>query len=277
MRLSLPLLAGAVSARVFDSLPAVPKGWVEVRAAKPEETIVLKIALRQPRSEELDQAVMEISTPGHPRYGKHMTREELRSYTAPSARSLAEVSSWLREFSVNPLVDNDWISISTDVKTANELLDANFAWYEYENGSGPKLRTLSYSVPDEIADHVDLVQPTTRFGQPAAQRSTIFQKSTIEDPELLQAHVSAATDANAASCDFTVTPDCLKALYNINYTAEVGKNQVAFASYLEQYARYTDLQQFEEKYATAAMGQNFTVKLINGGKDDQDSAGDSSK
>ncbi|KAB5585212.1 tripeptidyl-peptidase [Coniochaeta sp. 2T2.1] len=277
--LLLALLATAVSARVFDSLPHVPKGWKEVRPGKANEPIALKIALRQQRSDALEQAVLEISTPGHPNYGMHMTRDEVRSYTAPSIEAVADVTGWLQRFTgIQHTVDNDWISIATTVSTAGDLLNTTFTWYEYEAGGGPKLRTLSYSVPDEVAGHVDLVQPTTRFGQLGAKKSTIFEMSIVDEEDEVKTVSLAsgkAADIGAAVCGSTITPDCLKSLYNINYTATPDGNLVAFASYLEQYARYADLQAFENQYAPAAKGQNFSVTLINGGLNDQASTEDS--
>lgn len=274
--LLLALLATAASARVLDSVPSVPKGWREVRAATSKEPIALKIALRQTRSEALEQAVLEISTPGHAKYGKHMSREQVRSYTAPSSNAVSDVTAWISQYGVKHEVDNDWISITTTVGTANELLNTTFGWYEYEAGGGPKLRTLSYSVPDAVASHVDLIQPTTRFGQLGAKRSTIFEMTIVDEDAT--AHIPAkGKQIAAAVCGTTITPDCLKSLYNIKYTAKAEGNLVAFASYLEEYARYSDLQTFETQYAPTAKGQNFSVTLVNGGLNNQASSDDSGK
>ncbi|KAI1503372.1 tripeptidyl-peptidase 1 [Biscogniauxia marginata] len=273
----LALFAAAATARVMDSLPSVPKGWTELRSASPDEPITLRIALPQQHAAALEQAVLEMSTPGHPNYGKHMDRNELRSYTAPSTQSVSSVVDWLANSNIKAFVDNDWVTISTTVENANQLLDTTFAWYQYEAGGGPKLRTLSYSVPDDIAGHIDLIQPTTRFGQLGAKRSTIFEMQILDpakEQELLDSKVSgvsAVADCNVAR----ITPACLKSLYNIKYTPDPEGNLVSFASYLEEYARYDDLQTFEEQYATSAVGQNFTVELVNGGLNDQDSSDDS--
>ncbi|KAI5920444.1 tripeptidyl-peptidase 1 [Camillea tinctor] len=278
MRSILALFATAATAKVMDSLPSVPKGWAEVRSASPEEPISLRIALPQQHAAALEQAVLEMSTPGHPNYGMHMNRNELRSFTAPTAQSVNSVVDWLAESNIKALVDNDWITFSTTVGTANELLDTTFAWYQYENGGSPKLRTLSYSVPDDVASHIDLVQPTTRFGQLGAKRSTIFEMQIISDSATAEQEDVFKTEAVEAVADCNVariTPACLKSLYNIKYTPDTEGNLVSFASYLEEYARYDDLQTFEEQYATSAVGQNFTVELINGGLNDQDSNDDS--
>lgn len=286
-------VAPGVSARVFDSVPAVPQGWTKVAPAEPTDKLSLHIALRQQHAGALEQAVLAISTPGSPDYGKHLTREALAAYVAPSPQTVDAVTRWLAAYGIVEdsssdnssslfALHNEFLMISTDVATADELLDAEFAWYEYEDGNGRdgrKLRTLSYSVPDEVAAHVDMIQPTTRFGQLGAKRSTIFDMTILDEVAAEAVKVAAATEATAvdaaAACTSTVTPACLKAQYNINYTASPEGNLVAFASYLEQYARYSDLQTFEEQQVPAAVGQNFSVTLINGGLNDQSSSEDS--
>lgn len=274
--LSLLTTAAVASARVFDAVPAVPEGWSKVSPALGTDKLSLKIGLKQQYVQALEQAVLAISTPGNPHYGKHMSRDEVRSFVAPSSLSVNEVTAWLASYDITHTVDNDWITIATNVTTANKLLDANFAWYEYQGGGGKKLRTMSYSVPDSVADHVDMIQPTTRFGKLGAQRSTIFESTILDDTAAEAVKGFAATaSTDAAPCTTTVTPSCLKALYNINYTAPADGNLVAFASYLEEYARYDDLQSFEQAQVPDAVGQSFAATLINGGLDDQNSSSDS--
>ncbi|KAF3064043.1 Tripeptidyl-peptidase sed2 [Daldinia childiae] len=274
MRSLFLLFASAATAKVMDSLTSVPKGWAEVRPASPNDPVTLRVGLKQQHAAALEQAVIEISTPGHPNYGMHLSRDEVRAYTAPTKRSVSSVADWLTKSGVESTVNNDWITFKTDVKTANDLLGANFAWYQYEKGGSPKLRTLSYSVPDELAGSIDLIQPTTRFGQLGAKRSTIFEMQLLEPEE--ENAVKTDMAVNAADCNPSrITPACLKSLYNIKYTAPTEGNLVAFSSYLEEYARYSDLQSFESQYLTQAKGQNFSVELVNGGLDDQSSSDDS--
>lgn len=296
MFLPLAILATAatVSGRLFHRVPAIPQGWSRASSALHNDKVTLKIGLKQQHTAALEEAVLAISTPGNPDYGKHLTREELRSYVAPHQQSVDDVTSWLAEHGIAPAAaDNEWMTIVTDVKTANEMLDADFSWYQHEEGGVFRLRTLHYSVPDAVADHIDLVQPTTRFGHLGAKSSTIFDVTVLDDDDevasLKQADLSSAS-ADAAPCITTVTPQCLKAQYNISYTPTSQpfyhpyrpgphrpgphrnqENLVAFASYLEQYARYSDLERFQGQVFPDAEGQNFSVTLINGGLDDQES------
>ncbi|KAI1170146.1 tripeptidyl-peptidase [Nemania sp. FL0916] len=274
LSLATALFATAATARLMDSLPSVPKGWTQVRSAGLDEPITLRIALPQQHADALEQAVIDMSTPGHANYGKHLSRLELRSYTAPTESAVSSVVDWLSSSSIKPLVNNDWVTFSTTVEKANELLNTTFAWYQYEKGGSPKLRTLDYSVPDDVAGNVDLIQPTTRFGQLGAKKSTIFDMHIL-GPADEEAKIGSV-DAQAATCNTAqITPACLKSLYKINYTPPKTGNLVAFASYLEEYARYSDLTSFESKWATNAAGQNFSVQLVNGGLNNQGSSSDS--
>ncbi|KAI1188319.1 tripeptidyl-peptidase [Nemania serpens] len=274
LSLATALFATAATARLMDSLPSVPQGWSQIRQATGNEPITLRLALPQQHVDALEQAVLEMSTPGHANYGKHLSRLELRSYTAPTHEAVSSVVSWLTSSNIKPIVDNDWITFSTTVETANDLLNTTFAWYQYEKGGSPKLRTLDYSVPDELADNIDLIQPTTRFGQLGARKSTIFDMQIL-GPVGEEAKV-AATGAAAADCNVNqITPACIKSLYKISYKPATSGNLVAFASYLEEYARYSDLASFESKFLPSAAGQNFSVQLVNGGLNSQNSNSDS--
>lgn len=297
----LPLLViltavATVSARLFHRAHTIPHGWSKALPALHSDKVTLKIGLKQQHAAALEEAVLAVSTPGHPDYGKHLTREELRSYVAPHQQSVDNVTSWLAENGVAIAVsDNDWMTIVTDVKTANGLLDADFHWFQHEEGGLFRLRTLHYSVPDAVADHIDLIQPTTRFHQ-GGLRSSIFELTGLGDEDEVvppqQGNVtSSSVSVEAAPCVTIVTPQCLKAQYNISYTPPVypsyhphllnphhsTENLVAFASYLEQYARYSDLEKFQDLVLPEAEGQNFTVTLVNAGLDNQESPQGSSK
>ncbi len=158
--LALVLLAAAATARVMDSVPAVPEGWRLVRAAVPSDPARAedgappagRAGAGASHARRVDAGPLKLRPPP-------IAREQVRSLAAPSDAAVAEVSAWLREHGVWPDVDNDWITIRTSVGRANELLDAEFGWYQFGASGAPLLRTLAYSLPDDLADHVDMVQP----------------------------------------------------------------------------------------------------------------------
>ncbi|KAJ5600925.1 Peptidase S8/S53 subtilisin/kexin/sedolisin [Penicillium hetheringtonii] len=257
----ISLLASTAAADVFESLPGVPEGWRYSRTPSGKQPLKLNLALTQEGLQGFENALMDMSTPGHPDYGKHFqTHDEMKRMLQPSDQSVKTVRNWLEEAGVKDIQhDADWLTIHTTVEKANDLLDANFQYYVNRNQHVERLRTLEYSLPKEVIPHVNLVSPTTRFGQIRPNRATIHSKSRVADEEFKAA--------------------CLKSIYNVgDYKPQSDNgNSVAFASYLEQYARYKDLALFEEDLAPYAKGQNFTVIEFHGGLNDQNSQSDSSE
>ncbi|KAI0475136.1 subtilisin-like protein [Xylariaceae sp. FL0804] len=211
-----------------------------------------------------------MSTPSHPTYGQHFQdHEEMKRMLLPSQESLSSVQAWLESAGIESVEeDADWLTFKTTVGQANKMLDTHFAWFISEEAKPRKiLRTLQYSVPDRVASHINLVQPTTRF---AALRAN---HETNKKLEIISTALGADVDED---CDSLITPSCLKQFYEINYQADADSgSKVAFASYLEQYARYADLQTFEKTYLPEAIGQNFTVIQYNDGGNNQTSPEDS--
>lgn len=140
------------------------------------------------------------------------------------------------------------------------------------------IRTLQYSLPQAVEPHIQMIQPTTRFGQFNPQRSQAFRVGGAKGPATLMgsSRLAAGTQDTAvdSNCKTSITPDCLRALYKVgNYTAKPGSgNKLGIAGYLEEYAKYNDLEQFLTTYAPQQdpAKNNFTHTLINGGKDTQD-------
>lgn len=78
------------------------------------------------------------------------------------------------------------------------------------------VRTTSYSLPEHIHGHVDVIQPTTMFGLLKPMRTT----SHWDEDEIVEAEFGAtARLASGAtvdlSCNTTITPTCLKQLYEV--------------------------------------------------------------
>ncbi|KAI0197071.1 peptidase S8/S53 domain-containing protein [Xylaria flabelliformis] len=261
------LLAAQGLAKPFEQLFGVPEGWKLQGPAEDSQVIKLQIALQQGDVEGFEQAVLDMSTPSHPNYGQHFQdHDEMKRMLLPSQSSLSSVHAWLKNAGVESVEeDADWITLKTTVGVANKMLDTQFAWFVSEEAKPRKiLRTLEYSVPEDVAEHINLVQPTTRFAAIRANHETGSQ--------IFEIQVAAAAD----NCDALITPACLKTIYNIDYKADAKSgSKVSFVSYLEEYARYSDLALFEQNYLPEAVGQNVSVVLYNGGLDNQTSTADS--
>lgn len=228
--------------------------------------------------DKLDAKLASVSTPGSADYGKYLDKDDLDALFAPSSEKVAKVKAWLQKNGISGSEkDAGFISFHTTVGKANKLLDTKFGLYT--DGEQTKLRTLKYSVPDDLSDAVDLISPTTFFGNMKAHRALPNLEASKTERKPMEARqlkpscettISIPISANQTE-DFTVIgPTCLKQLYNVGGYKPDPKSgsTVAFGSFLNQSASYSDLAKFEEIYNIPS--QNFTVTTINGGVDNQD-------
>lgn len=261
----------------FESLNALPEGWTKVRAPAPETRIHLRIALEQPNQELFEQTLLDVSTPGHPKYGQHLSGPELKLMLKPRDDSTDSVLSWLQSSNIlgGDIENNgEWINFYATVAQAETLMSTKFYVYKHDDDQKEIIRTLQYSLPDSVSSHILTIQPTTRFSRIITQRSTIHDVNPVFKMTDIQSKSPYVplTNVNVTACNATITPECLRALYNVgDYKATPnGESLLGVAGYLDQYAKYDDLETFLELYAPYATGSNFSVVGINGGSNPQD-------
>jgi len=123
------------------------------------------------------------------------------------------------------------------------MLGAKYNVYQHGPSGEEVVRTLSYSLPQELHSHIDVVAPTTYFGTLRSMRSTSFiQPRPGNDAGASLVPISDATVP--ASCRTTITPTCLRDLYNTStyVPAATNVNKLGVAGYLGEFANTADLQ-----------------------------------
>ena len=132
------------------------------------------------------------------------------------------------------------------------------------------VRTTSYSLPEELHSHIELIQPTTYFSSLKGMASTL---RISEDPPEVTSQALSQIEVPSAykglvdvNCNYKITISCLQQLYNtVGYkpSAKNG-NKIAVTGYLDFFASFSDLQQFYRDQRKDAVGSNFTVIFVNG-------------
>ncbi|KAM0452990.1 hypothetical protein ACHAPV_009232 [Trichoderma viride] len=271
----LCLAAAQASAAVLvESIKQVPHGWKSASTPDPSSSIVLQIALAQHNIDELEWRLAAVSTPNSPDYGKYLDIGEIEEIFAPSNASYKAVELWLKSHGVTSYTKQAGsIWFYTTVSTANKMLSTDFKTYSDPVGI-EKLRTLQYSLPDELVGHVDLISPTTYFGNNQAARSKKPNKEAIV-PEEKQ----LAKRLSPSSCNETIIhknqtyqifhPDCLRAKYGVEGYTPSPKcgSRIGFGSFLNETASFSDLAQFEHEFNLPK--QKLSTFLINGAIDVQ--------
>lgn len=70
--------------------------------------------MTQPKQGLFEQTLLDISTPGHSRYGRHLKRDQLKAMLRPSPEATAAVISWLEDGGIYDIEENgEWVSCAT--------------------------------------------------------------------------------------------------------------------------------------------------------------------
>ncbi|KAI7972841.1 hypothetical protein EIK77_000728 [Talaromyces pinophilus] len=259
-----PVLAASALVS-HESLAALPSGWSQVGTPAADTNIQLSVGLTLENIEQLESHLQSVSTPGSASYGQYLDSDDIAAQYGPSDASVEAVTNWLNEAGITEVYNNGQsIHFGTTVSKANSLLGADFNYYS--DGGSTKLRTLAYSVPSDLKAAIDLVSPTTYFGKTTASRSIQTYKNKRASTTTTSSSSSVSV---AASCQTSITPACLKQIYNVgNYTPRVASgSRVGFGSFLNQSAIFDDLFTYEK--VNGIPSQNFTKVIIANAPNDQ--------
>ncbi|KAF3911262.1 Aorsin [Arthrobotrys entomopaga] len=252
--------------KTFDALPDVPHDWEQLSTAvDPSTATDLQIYIAKQNLDQLEDAVLKMSTPGDPTYGKHMTQEEIDSMIQPSAANFTIVETWLRSqvqgLNANALVrDEESITFNTTIGQAESLLQTKYSVFQFNGTKLSVIRTLNYSLPVGLHSAIEIIEGTIDFPvvPQAKRRKTQLKK---EKPT----SVRKRDDSFCA----LATPSCKSTIYGYpNYTApDAPNNRIGVLGWLRDNAQYNDLHLFLEKYAPDMADHLFTCVAIPGGGD----------
>ncbi|KZV93723.1 subtilisin-like protein [Exidia glandulosa HHB12029] len=233
---------------LHDKRSAPPRGFVHVSEAHPDHVLNLRFHLKKSDRDGLQKKLYEVSTPGHPNYGKHLSKAELETYVRPKDETVTSVTAWLKLHGLEPssyTSAGDVLQVSVPVQKANEMLGAQYHSYVHAQSGRTTTRTMSYSLPADIKEHVSTVDPTTAFMiTPDIPSAAIVSRQRYNATS-----TSSAPSLNKRiddSCSQEITPTCIQQLYGIPSGSNGGSGKVTLAvgGFIDQYANHADLSTF---------------------------------
>lgn len=253
--------------KVHESRSYPAAGFVRTGPAAANTTVRLRIALVQSNPERLIDALYNVSTPGSPSYGQHLSKAEVEALVAPSTETVSAVEEWLQQAGINATkatAAGDWLSIAVPVSKANELLDADFNVYTHTVTGQQVIRTMRYSVPPELEGHLDFVYPTVSFPNPRSRTPL------VTTPLSMHRSANNATPTSGCLAD-GVTPACVYTLYHIptSVRGSQSSNKLAVSGFIEQFANQNDLATFLHEFRPDLPGQQFALQTLDGGRNPQ--------
>ncbi|KZV99716.1 hypothetical protein EXIGLDRAFT_745985 [Exidia glandulosa HHB12029] len=278
------LLALAASAlalgplRVHELRKSLPSGFVAKGPAAPEEVLQLRFALQNSDIQGLEAALMDAATPGSPNFRQWLSKEQVEAFSRPSDETLRVVNAWLAEEGITskPLTPaGDWIAVSIPVSQANRMFNTQFTTFTHEPSGTQFVRTMAYSLPVDIAPHVQLVHPTVSFAR-VGRNEPVMSFPTGGAPAGAPTSEFGSLATVPASCNTTITPACLQALYSIpaRLSSPTSPSGIAVAGFSNQFASNTDLTTFLARLRPdMPSNQPFTLLSVDGGQNTQNRPG----
>jgi len=160
---SLLLVVPGFGHVLHESLAAVPLGWEKVAEPSPDATINLEVALNMNNIDRMVVQLYAVSTPGDAAYGMHWSKEQVDNLIGASDEAVQATVGWLNDANITSTVVGNSVHFSSTVGQAEKLLNTKFSHYQKDGVT--KLRTTKYHVDESVSKHVDLIHPTTFFGQ----------------------------------------------------------------------------------------------------------------
>jgi len=236
-----------------------------------------------------------------------MTLSTSYRLTLLSDDTINAVTKWLIDAGIS--VDRiqtsrslNWLHINTTVEEAESLFNAEYHYFRHETGA-PHVACDEYSLPAHLKKHIDFVTPSVHMDakvergpkqekMPKEVAEAIAKRELgIEDASFLNIGIPGnnvaspklgatavlypnATGGNSfgnllSTCNVTITPDCLRALYGFNYNSASlinSKNSYGIVEYTPQNYVPTDLDVFFRRYGpAAAVGSRPIFDSIDGG------------
>ncbi|KAI5467250.1 peptidase S8/S53 domain-containing protein [Mariannaea sp. PMI_226] len=233
---------------VLESLNQLSAGWEASSSAASDRRIKLSIGLQPNDPQLLERTLYQVSDPSHPKYGKHLSRDEAKALLSPPNESTLRVKRWLFDAGVSDdqvSDDGHWIHVYTTVDEAAGLLATRFGVVTRDDEHA--IRATGHSVPREIRDCITTIQSTTYFQGLTKARDT---KSTKRRMPIER------------------NPPCLRQLYKLptnNFPDAHNRALYGIIGFDGQAAQFDQLQEFQERFDHAQRGRNFSVALVNGG------------
>ncbi|QUC20437.1 uncharacterized protein UV8b_04678 [Ustilaginoidea virens] len=248
--------------------------WEKREPVDGATVVPVRIALKQTNLDKGMDLILDVSQPGSPKYGKHYKADEVAALFAPAQKTIDAVKGWLVKAGVpaNKIYlskSKAWLSFATTVDKLQQLVKADYHVYENLRSRDEHVGTEQYKLPADVAPFVDFILPGTTFikhPKRAKKASVAAVKEPLRPLSQDQIRKLQSGINGTANCAQYVTPQCIKAMYNIpDGTLSNNTNPMGIFESLEDIYSQEDLDAFYRLFApNIPKGTGPQLDLING-------------
>ncbi|CRG91570.1 hypothetical protein PISL3812_08620 [Talaromyces islandicus] len=267
---------------VHERRDALPRSWNEPRRVDGQTKLPVRIGLTQNNLDAGHDMLMDISNPESPNYRKYLNVHEVNDLFAPAMDAVSAVRDWLENAGiaadrVTQSANKQWLQFDGDAEEVESLLGTEYYIYTHETSGRSHLGCEKYHVPDHISHHIDYITPgvksvEVRDPEPVGNEKRTFGLRKPQPPllkalpESLESIINSVLGGLLDLCASTITPDCIKTMYNITEGTTATKgNELGIFEDLGDYYSQTDLDLFFASfYSKIPSGTGPTLKGIDG-------------
>eukprot|EP01133_Synstelium_polycarpum_P005256 gene5256-6083_t len=201
--------------------------WAKQQRAPSRAAIEFRVALRQNNLDTLEDALIDVSTPSSPNYGKHWTSEEILDLIAPSQEDTNRVVQLLQENGAFNIENHrDYLKASASVEDVERLFRVEMYSFTHLEKNDEIIRASDmYAIPRGYSALIDIVSGISELphykARPTARRLGVDVGEDADPgiviPQTIQSlygiPTGYANNANSSLCLAEFTND---ASYNAN-------------------------------------------------------------
>ncbi|KAL4778008.1 Pro-kumamolisin, activation domain-containing protein [Aspergillus varians] len=163
---------------------------------------------------------IEYSNPTSPRYGEHLSADEVHDLFAPSDESVDQVLAWLESEGisgdrVSQSVNRQWIQFDASAEEMEKLLHTEYYLYSHAKSGRAHVACREYHVPEPVQSHIDYITPGIKSlevrGPLRGKQSQNKRRSDVLPLDVRELPIPLAElkQENIVACDTVVTPACI--------------------------------------------------------------------
>ncbi|KAG7285932.1 hypothetical protein NEMBOFW57_008228 [Staphylotrichum longicolle] len=272
--LSFLALTGAMqspsTASYRRSGATVSTEWQRGERVSDDTPLQVQIALAQSNIAEAGSALIAISDPDSPHYGRHWTPSKVARALAPAAEDVASVRRWLNGSGISSgrvgrSHAGDQLRFESTVGELGRILNTTYYQYTDVNGQDAQVACEAYHLPLSVASLIDYITPTLPH---ASARSPERKRTTARvNTSYTRRTRDVTSSPEPFDCRKYTTPSCLRDIYGIPAQPRAphpdntfGVFQLAWVTW-----RPEDLDSFFSRFQPELVGRRPLVERIDGG------------
>lgn len=220
--------------------------WVKGEKPPPGQDVTLTVVVRidDGQRSELEQTFWEVSDPQHPRYGQHLSLDDVTKLLAVPEERVERVRKYFlaagaSEAAASP--NGDMITVTMPVAVAEAALQTSLHVFSHKERTETHIVRASsgYFLPADVAEGVTMIGELLQFPR-------MRPRSLVVKVGAGKGKGSWPNECDAAGCSGLVTPAVLAERYKLGKAAAntTNGNTMAVAEFQGQYYEPQDLDAF---------------------------------